>query len=64
MKLETTLKQLNALFARLGTWQRVASALGYNRATINKWFAGTRKPTAETRGNVDELHRMYCRRQQ
>jgi transcriptional regulator with XRE-family HTH domain len=44
-----TLKQLNDLYRICGTWQDVALEIGYNRATINKWFSGKRIPSHETR---------------
>ena len=53
IQLETTLKQLNDLFHALGTWQAVANQIGYNRATVNKWFAGTRVPGQLTREIID-----------
>ncbi len=36
------LKQLNGIYSVCGTWAAVAYVTGYNRATINRWFAGTR----------------------
>lgn len=41
-KTETTLRKLNRLYRILGTWQAVANEIGVNRATVNKWFAGTK----------------------
>lgn len=38
-----TLKNINRLYEILGSWQQVANEIGVNRATVNKWFAGTRK---------------------
>jgi|GEM_PF-5070028 len=53
-----TLNQLNQLFRILGTWQMVACATGFNRATLNKWFAGTRIPTKESRDEVAKTYSM------
>ena len=62
IKLETTLNQLNDLFHALGTWQAVANVTMFNRATINKWFAGTRVPSQDTRKSIAIDHDFVCRR--
>lgn len=62
IKLETTLKQLNDMFYVLGTWQAVADQIGYNRATVNKWFSGTRVPDDLSREIVDLEHYNLVRR--
>ena len=64
IKLETTLKQLNDLFHALGTWQEVANRIQFNRATINKWFAGTRIPCHQTREYIAIDHHSIVRRRQ
>ena len=60
IKLETTLNQLNEMFHELGTWQSVADSTGFNRATINKWFAGTRVPSDCSRWLIDRAHSFTC----
>lgn len=62
IKLETTLNHLNDLFEALGTWQAVANQIGYNRATVNKWFAGTRVPDDLSREIVDLEHYNLVRK--
>lgn len=62
IKLETTLTQLNDLLEALGTWQEVARWIQFNRATINKWFAGTRIPCQQTREYIAIDHERMCRR--
>jgi transcriptional regulator with XRE-family HTH domain len=55
-----TLTQLNQLFGFLGTWRAVADEIGYNRATVNKWFSGKRFPSAETREWINQVHRIWA----
>ena len=64
IQLETTLTQLNDLFEALGTWQEVARRIQFNRATINKWFAGTRVPCQQTREYIAIDHHAIVRRRQ
>jgi len=52
-KTDQTLAQLNQLYRVLGQWQAVAAFTGYNRATINRWFNGRRRPSVEARQNVN-----------
>ena len=51
-KTRKTLNQLNRLYRILGTWQGVADETGINRATVNRWFAGTRQISEESAGRV------------
>lgn len=60
IKLETTLKQLNGLFDKLGTWKNVSYVIQYNRATVNRWFSGDRTPTASTRRQIYLWHKAFC----
>lgn len=46
IKTDKTLNNLNRIYRHLGTWQAVADWVGVNRATVNKWFAGTKSPSA------------------
>ena len=52
-----TLKNLNSLFRIIGKWQDVADTIGRNRATVNKWFAGTRTPSPDNRILIARVER-------
>jgi len=49
---EKALRQLNQLYRHYGTWVSVARAINVNRATINKWFAGTRHMSYESASSI------------
>ena len=53
---QNTLHRLNRIYLKLGYWQDVAGRMAVNRATINKWFAGTRTPNRTSREIVKLVH--------
>ena len=52
-----TLHNLNRLYLYLGTWKAVADWAWVNRATVNKWFAGTRKPCQSACFHITQVTR-------